>query len=180
MDKKKNSRFSRLNGFLKQPIAKDIIVPILISVVLSSAISYLINIKIDRYAANRDFIFNFSRVFFDNPKYRNLSVALEESYVYQKGNIFKVNGGSFSDYDVDDYLGLLYDLYAYGEESLVKYGIIDDQFHYYVCIAYQNKEIRDYRKRLSSQGFSKTAAHGFLDDFAAKLGINDSCNCKDL
>jgi len=180
MLKKRINWFKHLNGFLDKPIAKYIVIPIFISVVLSSTISYFINTNFERHSANRDFIFNFSRVFFDNPKYRNLSIALEEAYVYKKGIIFKSNGGSFTDYEVDDYLSLLYDLYAYGEESLVKYDIIDDQFHYYVCIAYQNQEIRDYRKRLASKGFSRSASHGFLDDFALKLGINDVCDCKQL
>ena len=164
----------------EKPIVKEIVVSIFIAALISSAVSYFFNKSIDRDVANRDFIFNFSRTFFDNPKYRDISIAIEESYLYNKGQIFKENGGSFSDYDIDDYLSLLYDLYAYGEESLIKYDIIDDQFHYYVCVTYQNKEIRDYRKRLISQGYSDAAAHGFLDDLAKRFGIDESYNCKNL
>ena len=168
-----------LKRFLSNPLFKDIVVSIFIAALVSSAISYFFNKSIDRAAANRDFIYNFSRTFFDNPKYRNISIAIEESYLYNKGKILKRNGGPFSDYDIDDYLSLLYDLYAYGEESLVDYDIIKDQFFYYVCITYQNKEIQEYRKKLKKdEGFSDEIAFGFLDDFAARLGISDCTNCK--
>jgi len=170
----------KIKTFLAKPIVKEIFISIFIAALVSSTISYFFNKNIDRSVANRDFIFNFSRAFFDNPKYRDISIALEESYLYGKGKVFKDNGGTFTDYEVDNYLSLLYDLYAYGEESLVQYDIIEDQFHYYVCITYQNEEIRDYRKRLRLQGFSEAGAHGFLDDLAERFGINDSYNCKNL
>jgi hypothetical protein len=180
MDKKSPHFIKSLKRFLEKPIFKEIIVSVFIAAFVSSVISYYFNKKIDRAVANREFIFNFSRTFFDNPKYRNISIAIEEAYLDDKVKIFKRNGGQFSDYDIDDYLSLLYDLYAYGEESLVDYSIIDDQFHYYICITYQNKEIREYRKSLIKQGFSKEGAYGFLDDLATRFGINDSCNCKKL
>jgi len=172
--------WTRIRLFLAKPVVKEIIISIFIAAVVSSTISYLFSRDLDRRTANRDFVFNFSRIFFDNPKYRDLSTAIEESYLYGSTKVLKVNGGDFSDYDVDDYLSLLYDLYAYGEESFVDYNIIDDQFHYYVCITYQNREIRNYRERLISQGFSDSAAHGFLDEFAERLGIDSSYNCKNL
>jgi len=172
--------FQKIRLILSKPIVKEIIVSIFIAALVSSTISYFFNKNLDRSVANREFIFNFSRAFFDNPKYRNISVALEESYLYDKGKVFKENGGAFTDYEIDDYLSLLYDLYAYGEESLVQYDIIEDQFHYYVCVTYQNKEIRDYRNRLIIQGFSEVGAHGFLDDLATKFGIDDSYDCKNL
>src|SRR3989344_1374118 len=164
--------FQKIRLILSKPIVKEIIVSIFIAALVSSTISYFFNKNLDRSVANREFIFNFSRAFFDNPKYRNISVALEESYLYDKGKVFKENGGAFTDYEIDDYLSLLYELYAYGEESLVQYDIIEDQFHYYVCVTYQNKEIRDYRNRLIIQGFSEVGAHGFLDDLATKFGID--------
>ena len=74
----------------------------------------------------------------------------------------------------------MYDFYTLGEKSLIKYDIIDNQFYYYICITYQNKEIRDYRKRLVDQGFSAIAAHGFLDQLAKELDMTDSYNCKGL
>ena len=175
---KKN--FQKIRLFLTKPIVKEIIVSIFIAALVSSTISYFFSKNIDRSVANRDFIFNFSRAFFDNPKYRNISVALEESYLYNKGKVFKNNGGAFTDYEVDDYLSLLYDLYAYGEESLVRYDIIEDQFHYYVCVTYQNEEIKNYRNRLKAGGFSEVEAHGFLDDLVERFGIDASYNCKNI
>ena len=166
--------------FFAKPIVKDLVVTIFIAALVSSSLSYFFTKKINQATADRDFIFNFDRTFYDNAKYRKVSIAIEESYLDGGKKIFKANGGHFSDYEVEDYLFLLYDLYAYGEESLVKYKMIDDQFHYYVCLAHQNKEIRDYRKELIAQGFSKTAAFGFLDDLATKLGIHDSSDCKNL
>lgn len=107
-------------------------------------------------------------------------MAIEESYLYNRGKIFKENGGPFTEYEIDDYLSLLYDLYAYGEESLVRYSIIEDQFYYYVCVTYQNEEIKNYRKKLLIEGFSEVGAHGFLDDLANRFYINDGYNCKNL
>lgn len=172
--------FSNLRSILSKPIIKEIFVSIFIAALVSSSVSYFFNRKIDRSAGSREFIFNFGRTFFDNPKYRNISITLEESYLHDKEKIFKENGGLFSEYEVDDYMGLLYDIYAYGEESLVGYSIIEDQFHYYVCITYQNEEIKNYRKRLIAEGFSEVGAHGFLDDLAERFGIDENYDCKNL
>lgn len=171
---------NHIKNFLSKPVVKEITVSIFIAALVSSTISYFFSKNIDRSVASRDFIFNFSRTFFDNPKYRNISIAIEESYLYNKGKIFQENGGPFTGYEIDDYLGLLYDLYTYGEESLVGYSIIENQFYYYVCVTYQNEEIRNYRKKLLAEGFSEVGAHGFLDDLAKKFDINDGRNCKNL
>lgn len=172
--------FSKIRSFLSGPIVKEVFISIFIAALVSSSISYFFNRSIDRSAASREFIFNFSRIFFDNPKYRNISIAFEESYLYDKEKIFQENGGAFTEYEIDDYLSLLYDLYAYGEESLVDYTIIEDQFYYYVCITYQNEEIRNYRKKLIEEGFSEIGAHGFLDDLAKNFGIGDDHDCRNL
>ncbi|PIQ86557.1 MAG: hypothetical protein COV74_04050 [Candidatus Omnitrophica bacterium CG11_big_fil_rev_8_21_14_0_20_45_26] len=170
----------RLAIFFTKPIVKEILISIFVAAFISSAISYIFNKRIDRDSASRDFIFNFSRIFFDNPKYRDVSIAIEEAYLTKAGQILEDNGGRFSDYEIDDYLGLLYDIYAYGEESLAKDKVIANQFQYYVCITYLNKEIRNYRNRLIKEGFSEELAHGFLDDLAARFGIDNSSDCKRL
>lgn len=160
-------------------ILREIIISIIFASLVGATVSYFFDYKLDRRVAHREFIYNFNRTFFDNQKYRNISTAIEEQYLYNRGNILKVNGGNFTDYEIDDYLGLFYDIWNYGEDRFVSESLIDRQFAYYVCITYQNKEIKEYRNRLEKEGFSKESAFDFLDDFAEDLRINNETNCKD-
>ena len=115
---------------------------------------------------------------FDNPKYRDISIALEEQYLYGRGKIFTINGGKFSDYDIDNYLYFFYDLYSFADEDLISYKLASEQYAYYVCITYNNSEIQDYRNRLLNAGFSDWQAVGYLEDFVNILGISKSTDCK--
>ena len=170
--------FINIKNNLKSRIPKTFIISIIIPIMVSSFVTFYLNNKLDQKTASREFIYNFSRVFFDNPKYRNISIALENSYLYGETPVLEENGGQFSDYEIDDYLSLIYDLYAYGEEGLVPYRIIDDQFHYHICITYNNEEIKEYRNRLKREGFSDESAYSYFDDFASKLKIEDGDDCK--
>lgn len=163
----------KLNNFYK-----EILREVIIAIIISSLVTYWFNLKLDSRAASRDFIYDFDRTYFDNPKYRNLSIAIEESSVYGRGQILQSNGGQFTDYDMDDYLSLLQDLYVYGEDGLVPYDLINNQFYYYVCVTYVNKEVEGYREKLKREGFSDAGAWGFLDVFAKRLNISKDSNCK--
>jgi hypothetical protein len=160
-------------------IVREILISILVSTMISAGITFYFNKSLDKRVSSRQLIYDFSRTFFDNPKYRNISIAIEEQFLGSKKPILKSNGGLTSDYELDDYLGFLYGLYSYGKDRLVPYSVIEDQFSYYVCITYHNGEIQDYNGGLADQGFSKPLANGYLDDFAKKLKIENIEDCKE-
>ncbi len=161
-------------------IGKEIIISIVVSALVSSIISFNFDKIVDTRTTKRQLIYEYSRTFSDNPKYRNISTAIEEQYLYSRGKIFTINGGDFSDYDIDDYLYFLYDIYALGEEKLIGYTALANQFAYYVCITFNNQEIKEYRERLLKEGFSDELANGFLIDFAKSIGISEETNCKNF
>ena len=156
---------------------KEVVISIIISSLLGGIVSYYVSRNVAQRIAHREFIRDFNIRFFDNPKYRNISIALEEQYLYGKGNIFKINSGPFTDYDVDDYLYLLHDVWSLGESKLIGESFVDDNFRYFVCVTYNNKEIQDYRRRLREEGFIDD--HLFLDDFANRVGVAGK-NCREL
>jgi len=156
-------------------IKKEVIISIVISSLLSGIISYYVSNSVARKTAHRDFIRDFNERFFDNPKYRNISTAIEEQYLYGRGNILKINSGPFTDYEVDDYLYLLHDIWAMGNEGLIKKSLLEDNFAYHVCVTYNNREIREYRDRLREEEFAN--AHNFLDDLASEMNVVDK-NCR--
>lgn len=170
--------FQKIKLFLTKPIVKEIVVSIFISALVSSAIAYKFTKSIDEGVANRDYIYSFSRTFFDNPKYRDISVALEESYLYNKGPVMQVNGGKFTDYQLDDYLTHLTELYLFGDEGFVSFDLLNYQFGYYVCITYNNQEIQGYIKRLKSLGFKDP--YKTLDYLAEEMEITPRTNCKEI
>lgn len=167
-----------LKKLIEKPIIKEIVVSIFISALVSSAIAYKFSKQIDQGVANRDYIYNFSRTFFDNPKYRDVSVALEEKYLYNKGPIMLANGGKFTDYQVDDYLTHLTELYLFGDEGFISFDLLNYQFGYYVCITYNNQEIQEYIKRLKSIGF--TNPYKTLDYLAEEMDITSKTDCKKI
>lgn len=163
----------------------EIIREVLITILLSALVTTLLNFYFDsirerkdqRNTAKKEFIYNFHRTFFDNLKYRDVSTAIEEQFLYNRGKILKTNGGPFTEYQLDDYLGLIYDIWTYTSyEGFVATDIIDYQFTYYICITQQNKEILGYRDRLLQMGFTKEQAYSFLDDMAETLNFkNKDC-----
>src|SRR3989338_8093038 len=99
----------RIGHYLREnrfEIAQQILLSIIVATLVSSSVSYYVNVRLDERVTERQFIYDYSRVFFDDPKYRNVSTALEEEYLYGK-KFLKPDGTSFSDYDIDDYLYLL-------------------------------------------------------------------------
>jgi len=167
-----------LKELIKKPIVKEVVVSIFISALVSSAIAYKFSKQIDQGVANRDYVYNFSRTFFDNPKYRDISVALEEEYLYGKGLIMLANGGIFTDYQIDDYLTHLTELYLFGDEGFVSFDLLNYQFGYYVCVTYNNQEIKEYIERLKSIGF--TNPYKTLDYLVEEMDITPQTDCKKI
>ncbi len=172
-------QFERYWSHERASIAREILISILISSVISTAFSFYAGKLIDQRVAQRQFIYDYDRTFFDNPKYREVSKAIEEQYLYDRGTLLIANGGRFDDYVIDDYLNLLSDIWTMSRAGMVSYGLFDAQFAYYLCITYQNKEIQGYRARLRSLGFSDDNSYNFLDEISPTLG-GEQQNCKTL
>lgn len=162
----------------KFEIGREVIISILISATISASITYWFNNRIDKSIANREYIYNFSRTFFDNQKYRQVSVALEENYLYNRGPIMKSNGGILDDYQIDDYLTHLTELYLFGEQGFVSFELLNSQFGYYVCITHQNREIQEYMIRLKSLGFENPS--GTIDQLVKEMDISSKTDCRKI
>ncbi len=162
----------------KYTILKEFIFTIIFASIISLTVGFILNKDSDSRVADRQVIYDLSRTFFDNQKYRDISTAIEEQYLYDRGPIFQINGGRFSDYEIDDYLYFLYDLNSIASHDFVDYSVVGSQYSYYVCITYNNKEIQQYRERLLNEGFSDDLANGFLEDLANNLGISHDTSCK--
>src|SRR3990167_1131919 len=89
----------RIRLWINEEEIKDIdeaIITILVATIVSTSISFYFDTALDTRTSKRQFFYEFSRTFFDNPKYRDISIALEEQYLYGRGKIFTINGGKFS------------------------------------------------------------------------------------
>ncbi len=171
---------NKLKIHIYKIFTNKLLLVIFIPIFVSGLVTFYFNAKLDMRASQREFIYNFGRTFFDNSKYRNISIAIEDSYLHNNRNILEVNGGEFTDYEIDDYLNLLQELYLYGEEGFLSYDLIENRFDYYVCITHHNKEIQGYLKRLASEeGFvEEGGTYSFLEEFAQKLGVADKKDCR--
>lgn len=160
----------------KFSILREVVISIIVSALVTTAFSYYSNEKIDNRIAARQFIYEFGRVFLDNPKYRDVSTALEEQYLYNK-NFLKKNGDKFSDYELDDYLYLIDDIWGFYKEGFISKELLDEQYSYFFCITSNSSEIKKYREKLSDEGFSD--AHDYLDDISSELNLKGK-DCRDL
>ena len=92
-----------LQGYIRREkfeIGREVLVSIIVSSLVASGIGFYFNKKVDERIASREFIYNYSRTFVDNPKYRNISIALEKEYLYgNKFPDFREKG--YSEYDLD-------------------------------------------------------------------------------
>ncbi len=159
----------------KFEIFREIFISIIFSAIVSAIVTILITSYFDLRNTRRQFIYDFGRTFFDNPKYRKVSIAIEEQYLYGKEDRIS----SITEYEIDDYLGLISDMWTYYQDGFISKELIDDQYSYYLCITYNSKLIKDYRKKLQQQGFSNIESYGFLDKIAQALTLKGK-NCKEL
>src|SRR6185369_14587321 len=124
----------------------EILREILLTILISALVAFIFNSyeakTQDQRVSAREFVNSFSRTFFDNEKYRQLSVALEASYLYGEEpqdinrDQFVIDGKTFNEYQLDDYLGLLGDIYSFYKGGFVSKDLLDRQYAYYVCITY--------------------------------------------
>ncbi len=152
-----------------------ILYSIIIPAIVAGFVAYSFDSKIDRNVSSREFLYNFNRTFLDNPKYRNISISLEKSYLKEPQGDYNFRK-TFTDYEIDDYLSLMSELYLYGEEGYIQYDLIGEQFGYYICITYNSEEIKNYTKELENENFEDPFE--FISNLANKLGIYEGYDCK--
>lgn len=61
-----------------------------------------------------------------------------------KTPIFKINGGNFDAYNVDDYLAFFEMLKNYWDDGIISEKYLYNMYSYYIIEAYRNKEIQNY------------------------------------
>ena len=86
-----------------------------------------------------DLILRFHSDFFFRRRNSKIIRAIEDHRP-----VLKENGGKFDDEDLDDFLGIIELLDLYIKKGLLEKQMVDDMFGYYIVIAYENKEVRDY------------------------------------
>lgn len=96
-----------------------------------------------REQANADFLLKFNREFFGTETNQRLIVAIEE-----KKSILKENGGDFTEYELDDYLGYYELMSRFEKKRLLDFDLIDEMFGHYISLAWRNEEINNYVKAL--------------------------------
>jgi hypothetical protein len=163
----------------KFEILREILVSVIVAALVASLFNFYADNKIDQKTSQRQLAYDFSRTFFDNPKYRNVSIAVEEQYIDGRGNVWTGRNGPFDDYVIDDYLGLLNDIWTYDNEGLAPEHFVEDQFDYYFCITYHNADIQAYRSYLHETGYTPEAAWGYLEDVAKKYDFKNS-DCRNF
>src|SRR4051812_48624434 len=101
---------NKIENYIKKEkfeIGREILLSIIISALISSGITFYFNKKMDDRVASREFIYNYSRTFIDNPKYRDVSRALEKDYLYGE-QALNAEEKEISEYDLDDYYALIF------------------------------------------------------------------------
>ena len=109
-----------------------------IATVALAVIAY-IQINALRDQANADFILKFNRGFFDNNITKKIIPIIEE-----KTPLLKENGGSLSDYDLDDFLGYFELMSKFEKNGIIDLELIDETFGHYISLSWQNEEISKY------------------------------------
>jgi len=96
--------------------------------------------------ANADFLLKFNREFFGSKTNQKIIISLEEGKT-----ILNIHGGSFSEYQLDDFLGY-YELMArFMKDGLLDFDIIDDMFGHYISLSWRNGEMQEYINALRNE-----------------------------
>lgn len=88
-----------------------------------------------------NFIVTLNRDFYANDKLTVIRKSLEEDKP-----LLKDNGGTFDAEDIDGYIGFFDTLSGLIDKKILDYGLIDENFGYYIKEAYDNQEIVNYVK----------------------------------
>lgn len=116
-----------------------------IATVALTVIAYS-QLKALREQANADFLLRFNREFFDNETNQKIITAIEENKP-----LLKENGGEFTCYQVDDYLGYYEMMAHYEKKSFIDFEMIDEMFGHYISLAWQSNEINKYIAQLRNE-----------------------------
>jgi len=157
----------------KFEIIREIIISVAISAIITGLINSYLDIKMDNRISHRQFINEIGRTFFDNEKYRKVSIAIEEEYLYDKRNFLT----NITEYEIDDYLGLLNDIWLLYKDGFISQELVYRQFAYYFCITYNSDIVDEYRTKLKKEGFSDLMSYSFLEEVANELGLKSE-DCK--
>lgn len=132
----------------------NIIIVILLTLIVINSFNYFqIQKKHQQAILFNNLIDNY---FYKNPTIREISISIEG-----KHPLLKNNGGIYNEYDLDDYLGYFELLNTYVESDVIQFNWIYNQFGYYIINAYNNKEIKDYLKKLKLNNPTSTYYSGF-------------------
>ena len=96
--------------------------------------------------ANVDFLFRFDREFFGREINQKIIAAVEE-----EKKILKENGGEFTAYQIDDYLGYFELMSHYEKRGFIDFELIDETFGHYISLIWQSEEIRNYIDELRDE-----------------------------
>lgn len=156
-------------------IFREIILSIVISSVISTSFGFYFNKRIDERIAQREFTYEFGKTFSDNTKYRNVRLAIEDQYLHNATD----RATLIDDYDIDDYLGLLSNMWGYYKDGFITEELLKDQYEYYLCITYNSQLTNEFLTRLKKQGFSQESSYPFLEEMAIQLKLKNK-NCRDI
>jgi len=165
------------NRYLKREkfeIARELVISVLIATLVSSGFSYYLNVRLDERITERQFIYDYSRIFYDNPKYRDVSIAIEQEYL-QERPFLRRDGTTFSEYDIDDYLYLLQEIWSFYQIGYISENVLKEQYKYFICVTFNSPSVQKYRRSLDTRGFAN--AHDYLDEMAKELGV-ENIDCR--
>ncbi len=156
-------------------IYREIILTIIISAVVSGCLNLYLDSKMDDRISYRQVMYDFEKRFFDNPKYRNISVYIEEDYLGEK-----ITVPTPTDYELDDYLGLLNNIWLFYHDGFVSKELINRQYWYYFCITYNSPLVKKYTGTISNQDFEKESNYVLLLSSVIKDLDLDGKDCKNF
>jgi len=111
---------------------------IFITTVILALVGY-IQLEALRVQSRADFLFRFENEFFHDEIVQEIMVVIDENE-----SLLKKNGGKFTGYDLDNYIGYFESMGRYEKDGIIDFEFIDDIFGHYIFQAWQNKEISDY------------------------------------
>ncbi len=86
--------------------------------------------------------------------FKNTQLIKVLRLVQDDSPVLEKNGGEFSEYELDDYLGFFELLNKYVNEGIVPLDWVYNQFGYYIVHAYNNMEVKNYIYELKNEDAS--------------------------
>jgi hypothetical protein len=127
-----------------QNIIYKITAPIIIIVLIVIAVFSYQNYKSQKLQQQATLLYKLQDDFF----FKNERLIKMLQYVEEDKPILIENGGEFTTYDIDNYIGFFELLGKYNDDNVLPFDWIDNQFGYYISRAFNNAEIEDYIAKL--------------------------------